>query len=80
MSTYEFRISNTTSTSVVFYLEPWGGKYRLPPKAALRVVLESPTTPIVEWELAEDIHALIVHDPAEALATVYNGDREIHAE
>ena len=46
----------------------------------MRVVIESPSYPVLEWELAEDTYALVVHDPASALATVYDGETEVHAE
>ncbi len=80
MQVFEFQISNTTSKTIAFYLEPWGGKYKLPGHGALRVVIKSPDYPVVEWELAEDIHALIVHDPAGAIATVFDGENEVRAE
>jgi hypothetical protein len=80
MPTFEVRLSNRSSVSVSFCLEPWGGKYKLPPDGGLRVVIEAPTSPVLEWELAEDLHALIVHEPAGTMATVYDGEDEVHAE
>jgi|GEM_PF-4430603 len=80
MPNLEFQISNSTSAAVAFSLEPWGGKYKIPAHGALRVVIESATYPVVEWELADGIHALIVHEPAGALATVYDGENELRAE
>jgi hypothetical protein len=65
---------------VGFCLEPWGGKYKVPGHGALRVVIESPSRPVLEWELAEDIHTLIVHEPAGALATIYDGENQVRAE
>jgi hypothetical protein len=58
MLTFEIRISNSTSRAVRFYLEPWGGKYTVPCRGALRVIIESPSRPVLEWELAEDVHTL----------------------
>lgn len=80
MPIFEFRISNSASRAVDFCLEPWGGKYNVPGHGALRVIIESPSCPVLEWELAEGIHALIVHDPAGASATVYDGENQVHAE
>jgi len=80
MPDFEFQISNSKSTIVTFCLEPWGGTYRIPSHGALRVVIESPTYPVVEWELGEDVHVLIVHDPAGSIATVYDGEIELRAE
>jgi hypothetical protein len=80
MPLFEFRIANTTSRVVAFYLEPWGGKYTVASHRALRIVIESPSAPVVEWELAEDVHVLAVCDPAGALATVYDGENEVQAE
>ena len=80
MPTFEFRISNSTSMTTSFCLEPWGGKYKVPGAGALRVIIESPTYPVLEWELAEDNHTLIVHEPAGALATVYDGENQVSAE
>jgi hypothetical protein len=80
MPILEFRISNSTSTAVAFCLEPWGGRYKVPSHGALRVVIEAATLPVLEWELAEDIHALVVHEPAGAVATVYDGENEVRAE
>jgi len=80
MQVFELRISNSTSSAIGFCVEPWGGKYRVPENGFLRVVIESPVCPVLEWELAEDVHTLIVHDPADALATVFDGDRRVVAE
>jgi hypothetical protein len=80
MPVFEFRISNSTSTIVGFCLEPWGGKYKVPCHGFLRVVIESRSYPVLEWELAEDIHTLVVHDPDGALATVYDGDNQVRAQ
>jgi hypothetical protein len=80
MPVLEFRISNSSSTVVAFSLEPWGGRYKVPGRGVLRVVIEAPTDPVVEWEVADDIHALIVHEPAGAVATVYDGENEVRAE
>jgi hypothetical protein len=80
MAVLEFRVSNRSSAVVAFCLEPWGGKYRVSGKSVLRVVIEAPTNPVVEWEVAEDIHALIVHEPVGAVATVYDGEKEVRAE
>lgn len=80
MPVFEFRISNSTSRTIDFCLEPWGGKYKVRGHGTLRVIIESPSRPVLEWEHAEDIHALIVHDPAGASATVYDGDKEMQAE
>lgn len=80
MPVVEFRISNTSSVAATFCLEPWGGRYKVPGHGVLRVVIEAPTDPVVEWELAEDMHALVVHEPAGAVATVYDGEREVRAE
>jgi hypothetical protein len=44
------------------------------------VVIESRSHPVLEWELAEDIQTLVVHEPADALATVYDGDDQVRAE
>lgn len=80
MSFFEFRITNNTSRPTAFYLEPWGGKFTVPSQGALRVVIESPSYPVLEWEVGEDIHALVVQEPAGALATVYDGETEARAE
>ena len=80
MPVMEFRISNSSSAVVAFCLEPWGGRYKVPSQGVLRVVIVAPTDPVVEWELAEDMHALVVHEPAGAVATVYDGEREVRAE
>jgi hypothetical protein len=76
----EFRISNNTAENTVLCLEPWGGIYKVPSGRSLRVVIRSPVPPVLEWELAEDTHPLIVHDPAGASAIVYDGDRPLLAE
>jgi hypothetical protein len=80
MPLFEFRISNNTPRATAFYLEPWGGKYTVPSHGALRVVIESPSYPVLEWEVAEDTQALIVQEPAGALATVYDGETEARAQ
>jgi hypothetical protein len=80
MAVLEFRISNSSSAVVAFCLEPWGGRYRIPGNGVLRVVIEAPTDPVVEWELGEDIHALVVHGPVDAVATVFDGENEVRAE
>jgi hypothetical protein len=80
MPVFEFRISNSTSRAFNFCVEPWGGKYNVPGHGALRVIIESPSCPVLEWELADDIHALIVHEPAGASATVYDGENQVYAE
>jgi hypothetical protein len=80
MPLFEFRIANSTSKPIAFYLEPWGGKYTVSSHGALRVVIESPSYPILEWEVAEDTHALVVQEPAGALATVYDGETEVRAQ
>jgi hypothetical protein len=80
MPFFEFRVANNTSNATAFYLEPWGGKYIIRSHGALRVVIEAPICPVLEWELAEDVHSLVVHEPAGALATVYDGDAEVRAE
>jgi hypothetical protein len=80
MPVLDIRISNSGSSSITFCLEPWGGRYKVPGHCALRVVIEAPTFPVVEWELAEDIHALVVHEPAGAVAPVYDGENEVRAE
>lgn len=80
MPTFEFRISNSTERSAAFYLEPWGGKYPIPSRRALRVVIDAPSPPQLEWELASDTHTLIVHHPPGAVATVYDGERIVLAE
>jgi hypothetical protein len=80
MVVFEFRISNATSADVAFCLEPWGGRYRVPGHGVLRVVIEAPTNPVVEWELGEGTHALIVHEPTGTVATVYDGENAVRAE
>ena len=80
MLVFEFWISNNTSRSAALYLEPWGGKYRVPCHGTLRVVIESPRCPVLEWELADDIHTLAVREPAGALATVYDEANPVVAE
>lgn len=79
MPIFEFRIANSTSSAAAFYLEPWGGKYTVPSHGALRVVIEAPSYPVLEWEVADDGHALIVQEPVGALATVYDGETEVRA-
>jgi hypothetical protein len=76
---FEFRVANNTSGAVAFYVEPWGGKYIVPSHGALRVVIEAPSYPMLEWEVAEDAHLLAVHGPAGALATVYDGETRVQA-
>jgi hypothetical protein len=80
MAVFELLITNTTPGKLAFYLEPWGGKYAVPSQGALRVVIEAPTPPRLEWEFAEDAHTLIVHGPAGAVATVYEGQKRVSAE
>lgn len=80
MQVFEFRVANNTSEIVVFCLEPWGGRYNVPRQGYLRVVIESPTYPVLEWELADDVHTLVVHDPPGALATVYDRENQLRAE
>ena len=80
MSLFEIRVTNNTASATAFYLEPWGGKYTVPSRGALRVVIESPSYPVLEWEVAEGTHALVVHEPAGASATVYDGETEARAE
>lgn len=79
-TTFELKISNTTAHGRVFCLEPWGGRYELSPNTSLRVVIESPSSPILEWEHGDDTETLIVHDPAGAQATVYDGEKPVRAE
>lgn len=80
MPAFEFRISNSRSKVLTFYLEPWGGKYTVRCDGVLRVVIESPSPPVLEWEVTEDAQALVVHDPPDALATVYEGDHQVRAD
>jgi hypothetical protein len=82
MPVIELRIANSTSKVVPFYLEPWGGKYKVPSQGALRIVIESPSPgyPELEWELSDDIHALVVRGPTGVVATVYDGEDEVFAE
>lgn len=80
MLTFEFRISNSTSRSIAFYLEPWGGKYTVPSHGNLRVVIESPSAPVLEWNHADDVHEMVVHEPAGAIATVFDGAKQVRAE
>jgi hypothetical protein len=79
MPLFDFRVTNNTSSAPAFYLEPWGGKYTVPSHGALRVVIESPSYPVLEWEVSEDTQALVVLDPAGSLATVYDGETEVRA-
>jgi hypothetical protein len=80
MTSYEFRVSNTTTRTIVFCLEPWGGRYGVAGCSALRIVIESPTYPVMEWEFADDVQTLFVHDPPGAVATVYDGENQARAE
>ena len=80
MPVFEFPISNSTSKIVTFCLEPWGGNYKVPPQGTLRIVIESPSWPVLEWEFAEDIHAQIVHAPVGVVATVYDRETLVRAE
>lgn len=79
MVVVKFRISNSGSTFAAFCLEPWGGKYKVPPQGSLTVVIEAPDEPVVEWDLGDDILTLIVQDPAGADATVYDGANVVRA-
>ena len=76
----ELRISNDTSRDISFYLEPWGGRYVVPGHHALRVVIEAPSPPVLDWELADEAHRLVVYNPAGTLTTVYDGQNEVIAE
>jgi len=80
MPLFEFRVANNLSKPTAFYLEPWGGKYTVPSHGVLRIVIESPSYPVLEWEVAEDTSALIVQEPTGALATVYDGETEVRAQ
>jgi len=80
MQAFEFRIANSTSATITFCLEPWGGRYKVSGHSALRVVIEAATPPVLEWEFADDVQALVVHEPAGAVATVYDGENEVRAE
>jgi hypothetical protein len=80
MLRFEFRVSNSTSRSTSFYLEPWGGKYTVPSNGVLLVLIESPSPPVLEWEVGDDVHTMVVHEPAGALATVYDGEKQVRAE
>jgi hypothetical protein len=61
-------------------MEPWGGRYTIPGDGVVRILIEAPACPVVEWEIAEDIGTFIVHDPPGAAATVYFGENELRAE
>jgi hypothetical protein len=76
----ELRISNSTSGTVEFYLEPWGGRFRVESHRMVRVVVEASSSPVLQWEITEDIQTLVVRDPPGALATVFDGEKELQAE
>jgi hypothetical protein len=80
MANVELRISNGTSREMTFYLEPWGGKYVIHAHRAVRVVIEAPASPVLEWETTDEQQTLVVHDPEGALATVYDGENQVRAE
>jgi hypothetical protein len=80
MRNVELRISNGTSRKMTFYLEPWGGKYVIHEHRALRVVIEAPSSPVLEWETTDETQTLVVHDPAGTLATVFDGEHQVRAE
>lgn len=72
-------ISNSSSCEQTFCVEPWGGRYVVPPGGALRVLIEASSEPVLAWDFRDDGPALEVHGPAGALATVYDGDNRVTA-
>ena len=65
---------------MVFHLEPWGGKYVVRRHRAVRVLIEAPSAPVLEWESTDEAQTLVVHGPPGALATVYDGQNQVSAE
>ena len=75
----ELRFSNATSLPRDFQLEPWVGIYTIAERSTLTVAIDSPTTPILEVEFQGGMTLVIVHGPADADATVYDGERQVRA-
>ena len=72
-------LSNSTSLPRRFQLEPWGGIYSIPERGAVRVEIDSPSTPVMELEVQDDIILVIVQGPAGADAFVYDGEHRVKA-
>ena len=80
MTELRLLISNSTHTSEVLFIEPWGGEFQLEAGSTLRVMVRAAAVPVLELELRSEGHVLVVHDPPGATVAVYKNDLEIRGE
>jgi hypothetical protein len=74
------RLTNRLDTARTVVLEPWTGKYRLPPGVPLDILVEGePSTPL-EIELDGDHIIVNSFDTAGALLTAYRNGQELRSE
>lgn len=66
MTETRVKISNLVSSPTVLYWEPWGEEFGLETGRSLEVIVDAPTSPVLEVEIREDGYVFIVHDPAGA--------------
>ena len=75
--TISFRMRNSRSRELRFYLEPWGEQYKMAPDATLEIVAQGPPADLLEVELGDD-HVTVYGWPG-SVVTLFDRRSELGA-
>jgi hypothetical protein len=70
-------VRNVRPAEIVFYLEPWGEEYRMPPGAMFRIVAQGPQGDLLEVEVGDG--SITAYGWPGSVVSLFDGDVELGA-